>query len=319
MEILRQYADPSGLVRAMAVTDEGHRRLISREVARGRLVRVARGAYLPSHVWASLDEDARYRAIVHAAATGRLASDELICHRSAAALWRLPSFEPWPATVHTVRPARGQGRRNGIVVRHVSAQPDPGAEVDGLPVTSLARTVTDVASTESLANGLIAVDAALRGQREASWARPPLARELLVETAQARALNAGRTRALRVVSMGDPRSASAGESLLRATLHLLGIPPAEPQVRFVGDSGRVYYVDLYWPDQDFVLEFDGKGKYTDPLYMAGRSASEVVYEEKRREDEIRAQVRGMTRVDWGVAASPTRLERRLRAAGFVFP
>ena len=129
----------------------------------------------------------------------------------------------------------------------------------------------------------------------------------------------GRSRALLVAKLADARAESAGESLLRASIHLLGLPMPELQREFRGDSGRRYSVDCYWPDQRFVLEFDGRAKYLDPALRGGRSAEQVVVDEKEREDEIRPQVRGMARVGWSVAAAPWRLEARLRAAGFRFP
>lgn len=301
------------------ITDPGHRSAIRHHLARGELVRLARGAYLDAAIWARLDSDERYRATIHAAAGGSLASDELLCGPSALALWRLPSLESRPSTVHSVRPNLTSGRRVGTLVRHISMRADAGVEIDGLPVTSLARTVVDASAEAALGAGLMAADAALRGARAPFWFRSPLDRDVLTGEAERVAVRHGRTRALTVARLADARAESPGESLLRASIHLLGLPMPELQREFRGDSGRQYFVDCYWPDQDFVLEFDGKAKYLDPALRGGRTAEEVLVAEKEREDEIRAQVRGMTRAGWAVALAPMRLEARLRAAGFRFP
>lgn len=312
------FADDRGLIRLARVPDACDRRALSREAARGRLRRLAPGAYLEEEVWSRLDTDARYRALVHAAATGRIADDELLCGPSALALWRLPVLSTWPPTVHTVRPSRGRGRRSGILMRHVTSRAEPGDRIDGLPVTSLARTIVDTAATAPLAAGLMTADAALRGSFPPGWSRPALARELMVEGAERVPVRHGRARALTVTRLADGRAESPGESVMRASLHLLGLPQPELQWPFIGDAGRRYTVDFYWPDQDFVLEFDGRLKYTDPALRGGRTIEEVLLDEKDREDEIRAQVRGMARAGWAVALRPARLEARMRAAGFLF-
>ena len=313
------YADARGIIRVNRVADAGHRSAVRLLVQRGQLIRLARGAYLDARVWGRLTADERYRARIHAAAGGRVAADELLCGPSALALWRLPALRDWPDEVHSVRRTASGGRRTGLLVRHATARMDGGSTIDGLPVTSLARTVADVSAAGELGAGLMAADAALRGMRTGSWVRPPLSQDDLVAEAEARPKRYGRSRALTVARLADARAESPGESLLRASIHLLGLPMPELQWEVRGDSGRRYVVDCYWPDQDFVLEFDGKAKYLDPALRGGRTAEEVVVAEKEREDEIRAQVRGMTRAGWTVALAPKRLEARLRAAGFRFP
>jgi hypothetical protein len=44
-------------------------------------------------------------------------------------------------------------------------------------------------------------------------------------------------------------------------------------------------VDVWFEDAAVAVEFDGRVKYDDPF--AGRTAAQVLWEEKRREDEIR--------------------------------
>lgn len=317
MRHLDALANARGLIHTRGLTP-ADRRAVERATDRGTLVRLARGSFLAGSTWAALDHDARYRARLHAVATA-LADGDLLSDVSALALWRLPAISAWPTTVHCVGPRHDWGRRAGVLVRHTTTRPDPGAVIDGLPVTSLARTVIDTAAREPLAAGLMAADAALRGLDGPWFSRPAISRDDLLREAERVPVRRGRSRALLVAKLADARAESAGESLLRASIHLLGLPMPELQREFRGDSERRYSVDCYWPDQQFVLEFDGRAKYLDPALRGGRSAEQVVVDEKEREDEIRPQVRGMARVGWSVAAAPWRLEARLRAAGFRFP
>lgn len=322
MITLSDYADDRGLIRVATINDPGVRAQTAAGARRGELVRLARGCYLPTTLWDSLEPDARYRARIRAAVTGRLAPDELVCGISAAAMWRLPVPGRWPASVHTVRPRHGGGRRSGIVTRHSSSVPDPGDWVEGLPVTTLARTVADLAGGHSRYVGVSVADAALAGlfaSDDYSFSRKPAERALLAAEAERLPLSAGRTRALSAVAFADARSANVGESRVRVTLDRLGVPAPELQTPFVVPSGKTYFADFWWPDQRFILEFDGKRKYLDPRYRGGRTADEVVYDEKVREDALRAEVRGFARADWDEAGSPERLGARLRQAGFLFP
>ena len=52
------------------------------------------------------------------------------------------------------------------------------------------------------------------------------------------------------------------------------------------DSRRfVARVDAWYEDTAVAIEFDGRVKYLDP--RGGRSAGEVLWQEKRREDQVR--------------------------------
>lgn len=316
-------SDNDGLIRIGGLDDPGYRRSLHRAVERGEYIRLARGACISATVWAGLDRNAQYRARIQAAAVGRLHPNDLIAGPSAAALWRLPWLDAWPETVHLLRTdltggRHSSSRRPGALVRHTARQRDDGTRIDRLPVTSLARTVADTAATTSMAASVMVADAALRGLT-AGFMRPALDRDALIECCAVRPVRRGRGRALRVAQFADARAGSAGESLVRVTLHRLGVPPPELQVEFRGDSGAQYFADFYWPDQDFVLEFDGRVKLTDPAMRGGRSAEGVLWDEKLREDDIRAGVSGFARADWKIGRSTTLLAARLRRAGFVFP
>ena len=125
----------------------------------------------------------------------------------------------------------------------------------------------------------------------------------------------GRARARRVVEFIDAGADRPGESLSRVTMHLLGVPAPVLQHRIVTQSGAVYYLDFFWPDQGIGGDFDGRITYVDPAYRGGRTADQVVADEKVREDEVRLELRGSGRWDWAVAGSPRDLGERLRRIG----
>jgi hypothetical protein len=56
----------------------------------------------------------------------------------------------------------------------------------------------------------------------------------------------------------------------------------------------VAVVDAWFDDAAVAVEFDGQIKYTDP--WRGRSPEQVLWEEKRREDDLRALDIGIVRV-----------------------
>ncbi|WP_100363523.1 hypothetical protein [Diaminobutyricimonas aerilata] len=195
------------------------------------------------------------------------------------------------------------------MTRHTEGVPGATAVVLGLRVTTLARTVVDVARTGSLTAGVVAVDAALAPGNGATASADHLLQEL-VDHPSAR----GRSRAFAALELGDGRSQSVGESVSRASMYRLGFHMPELQKEFVDDQGSMW-VDFWWPELNLVGEFDGETKYTDPAMLRGRTTAEVLVAEKWREDRLRALGLGVVRWGWDVATSLPLLRARLSAAG----
>ncbi|CAN5389028.1 hypothetical protein BH09ACT1_BH09ACT1_15320 [soil metagenome] len=98
-------------------------------------------------------------------------------------------------------------------------------------------------------------------------------------------------------------------------MSIAGLTKPRLQEPFRGASGREYEVDFWWPETNLIGEFDGKFKYADEAYRQGRTPAQVVYDEKLREDDLRAAGHRMSRWNWEIAISPTRLRDHLMAAG----
>lgn len=294
----------------------GERSAVLKRHHDGELVPIARGAYLNAALWASLEPDARYRARIGAVAE-TLNCGAVFSHESAAALWRLPWVGQWPTRVHTSGPGAPGGRSCRSVFRHTTGVPNASEIIDDLVVTSLAKTVVDVACTSSFGTAVAVADAALRRTAHPVDGVPAtqLTRAELLDELADIPLRHGSARARAVIEFADGRADRPGESMSRVSMLRAGLRAPQLQVPLTGRSGRRWIVDFWWPVDDLIGEFDGKAKYTDPEFLRGRTGQQALLDEKFREDDLRAVGHGMSRWGWDVAVSPGRLRAQLLAAG----
>lgn len=128
--------------RAAGIADS----VLVRLAQRGRLERVSRGVYRISHYPA--DRLAQYReAVLWAQASGGPAS-VLISHETALLLYGISDANP--ARVHITVPVTARLRRERpkwITVHHGGITPGEINEYEGIPVTSVERTIVDVLQT----------------------------------------------------------------------------------------------------------------------------------------------------------------------------
>ena len=170
----------------------------------------------------------------------------------------------------------------------------------GVRVTTVARTVVDVARTATRRAALVVADSALHRAR--------------VDEQQLRAVLAGCRRwpgsdaATTVVDLADGRAESPLETLGRLLIHERGLPAPEPQLTIWDDDGVVAYVDLGWPHHRVAVEFDGMLKYD------GRDAN-ALRREKLRQERIERLGWIVVRLTWHeVVHEPDRAVVRLRSA-----
>ena len=308
--------DHSALVYPQRELDLGIRRQVYRGARNGEFLKLAPGVYVRRDTWNELGVDERYRLRVRAAWERAVPSD-VLSHWSAAALWQLPILGRWPKDVHVVGSATSNSRSTSVLRRHTDSWAADPVDIDGMLLTALGRTVVDMARVARFPVAVAMGDAALWRAAHPRDAEG-LAGVSLEELEELWSLlNHGRgfARARRVLDFIDGRANRPGESLSRVTMHALGVPTPELQHTVFGPTGRRYELDFYWPEFNVGAEFDGRAKYTDPRYLAGRTPDQAVYEEKRREDEIRPQLHGYGRWDWNVAGSEVALARRLRRIG----
>lgn len=295
-----------------------HRQTHARRALAGTEVRLARGAYVEATPWELLSDRDRYLLTIRAVTATRNHQMPL-SHWSAAAIHHLPILGCWPQSVHMTVGKVSGGRSRRQVVKHAFRLPDEDlVVVDGLLVTSVARTVLDLAVASGYLESIMIVDRALLVDRFGQ--RPVLTtREALWETFERRGNFLGHRKAQAVIRFGHTRSESPLESVSRANMHLIGCPPPELQASFTDHHGYIGDGDFYWRDWRIVGEADGRGKYLDATLRNDRTAAQVVVAEKLREDRIRALGEGVTRWPWEVGVNPARLRTHLRRAGIPIP
>lgn len=295
----------SDLYRTPSLTAGGYtydeiRRMLRTE----ELSTVRRGTYLAGG-WPS-DGHERHRVLVRAAVP-EFARDAVISHISAAVLHGLPSWAIPLEQVHVTRRRPSGGRRSTNAHVHVATlAEDEVTCVDGISVTSVARTVIDIARTSGFEQGVVVADAAL-------------ADELADPGALTRAVAAiigrrGAPGARRTIWFADARSESVGESRSRVAIAAAGLPVPVPQWEVTDVGGWVLgRSDFGWPEHGVVGEFDGRIKYG-RLLRPGESAADAVYREKRREDALRERVRTVVRWGWDDLDDFRPTARRIRRA-----
>ena len=285
-------------------------RTLRRAAEAGRLTRAAPGTYVDAAAWSALTPEERHRAGA-LLRLDRTSSDVVASHETAATLHGLPLLGPPPQIVHVIDRGRRTSAQGRAIARHaVPLLDDEVTVVDGVAVTTPARTALNLCLGRGLHAGVVALDHGLRhgllGTEEV--------RDLLTR----RSRSPGRRAALVALDLADASSASPLESASAVTAHLLGAPRPERQRTFRTPSGTfVGTVDFWWPEQGAVGEADGRSKYLDPALRDGRSAGEVVVAEKHREDALRrlAEVRTFGRWGWADALDPRRLAVTLTQLG----
>lgn len=304
------------LVLSREAETAGARRKLFARVRSGELLAIHRGVYVRAADWAEMDRDARYRARVKGAAAFA-GNDVTFSHQSAAALWRLPMIGPWPRQSHVVVDVADGGRSNTMFVRHTVGIPQEVERIDGLAVTSLARTVVDLARALSFGPAVTVADAALRRTFQPRNGLPvtSIFREDLLRELDPVPIRRGSAKARAVIDFADGAADRPGESISRVNIHLARLTMPQLQVELKGASGKVYTVDFWWPEFNKIGEFDGKAKYSDPEFLRGRTPKQALYDEKVREDDLRAAGYGFSRWPWEVAISVPRLRAHLVAAG----
>jgi hypothetical protein len=298
-----------GLILVSRITEHvDDSRALRRDVERGLLVAVRRGAFVERVTWD--ESNSRERHLLRARAALAAASRPCaLSGLSAAAVWGMPISNDWPAEVTMLDEWRGGGRSEpGVRKTAAGFATARIGLIDGIRVTSLARTALDVARLSSFSDAVGSVDWAL-------WRKNPRAvtMEDLVAELESLHPRAGGRHLRRVIGFATSLSDSFGESATRAGIHQLGFTPPELQVEFRDAEGLIV-PDFFWRETRQAAEFDGKAKYTRVEFTRGDPV-EVLWKEKKREDRLRRLGCGVTRILTEHVAQPRRLERLLLDAG----
>jgi very-short-patch-repair endonuclease len=213
-------------------------REIGRRVRAGRLHRVYRGVYAVGHP--RLTMQGRVLAAVLAYGDRTVAS-----HRTAAVLWKLLP-ERGPRVDVTVPGGGGRSRRGAIIVHRSPLPPGDVTTRHGIPVTTPARTLVDLA--DSLPRRAIerALDEAAYLRLDLPALRPVPGRR-----------GAGRLR--RVLAgheAGSTRTRSELEELMLGLCRRAGLPQPEINQKIEG-----YEADFVWREPRLIVETDSWGAH----------------------------------------------------------
>ena len=220
-------------------------------------------------------------------------------HVSAARLHNLDLLGKQDAEVTLTVPAEiGRRGRSGTWVTTAALPLDQVVTKNGIPVTSVARTVVDIARSSTFQAAVVTADAALRMKLTTKD-------ELRAVLAACRQWP-GIVRAADVIEFADRLSESALESICRVAFRDLGLPPPQLQVRVGGDLdvGEIGRADFLWRQFDTIAEADGALKYADPdrarqqlwrdarLHEAGFQVVHITWREiTRYPDNVAAAIR----------------------------
>lgn len=299
MDFDRWLADNAGRVRrADALSATGDDAAWRRAVRSGRLIAVARDAFLVVPAGAGDLTPARKGAALAAA----LGADAHVSHHSAALLHNIDTLRCCPATHLTREPGVGRRpyRTADVDVSVATLPALHRCTVEACPATDPARTVVDIGRNRPFVDGLVAADSALH-----NGLSPADLSAVLDDCAGW----PGIRRAREVIAFADKRAESALESGGRLLMHRQGLPRPDLQ-RWLGpDSRRVYRVDFLFEEQRTVAEADGLAKYRDEV-------RDVAQAQHDRDAEIVDLGLEVVHFNWFdvFVRPPERLAARLRRA-----
>jgi predicted transcriptional regulator of viral defense system/very-short-patch-repair endonuclease len=238
------------------------REMLRRWVRQGKLATIAHGVYTLPTLLAAAADDPRWTHALEAAAIIRRGAGLVTSHASAAFLHGLETLgtEDEPPQVCLTRSPATNNRYSGKIAElHVASLPPEHVSMfRGVPVTTVARTVIDIARAESFLDGVVIADSALRSSR---WTSALTTQAELAYVARECAGWPGTAQAREAIQFADSRSESALESLARVRFRDCGLEPPNLQVNVTGVHGFIGRVDFCWWQQRTIAEADGAIKY----------------------------------------------------------
>ena len=219
---------------------------VAGRVEKGRLQRIHRGVYAVGH--AQQTSEARWMAAVMACGSGAVLS-----HLDAAALWKI--YDGEGALVHVTRTTKAGQRLTGVRVHRARRlEPEDVTVRDGIPVTTVARTLVDLTD-------VLGRDRILRALREAEFLG--LLDLNALSAAVQRAHGRKRLGALRDAIAAHTPGQIVRDELEHRFLELVraaGLPAPEANVK-VHARGRRYVIDCLWREPRVAVELDGRAAH----------------------------------------------------------
>ena len=269
----------------------------------GELVRVRRGVYATRPAIESAAADPRQgHAIRVAGARAAVGRHAVASHQSAALLHGIDLLrKPADGTVWLTRPP-GQKHGQPFEGIHLYSAQLPETHVTalyGVRVTTVTRTVVDLARSLTFMEGVVAADSALRLGKTMDVG--------LTEVLRSCAGWRGVDQARRVADFGSADAGSVLESCARVVFAEAGLPTPVLQAAIAtADAEFIGRVDFCWPAYRAIAEADGMAKYDDPR----RAREQIVRDIRLRDAGYR-----VVHFTWAeLFQTPDRVIARIRAA-----
>jgi len=271
---------------------------IQRMCRNGEWVRLRRGMYTTASALA-LGSRHRSNCVATLLALGRPTTT--VSHGSAARLLALP-VPTGDDVVRLTDPTRSRNGSGFAMVRSPLASTDVMTS-GPLRLTSPARTLADCARSWPLEPAVVAIDAALLSGRVRTTD--------IRQAVDAQHTWPGAPAARRALDLADGRAESPLETKGRLRIVGAGLPTPDLQTEIRAAGRLIAVVDAWFDEAAVAVEFDGRVKYTNP--WRERTPERVLWEEKRREDQLRGlDIRMVRVVDADLDAGWPAVEERLR-------
>ena len=242
---------------------------IDRNIARARLHPIHRGVYAVGH--RALTRDARWLAAVLAAGPSAV-----LGFRSAGALWGVRGTSRSAIEVITPRVCR----RPGIQAHRMALPPDEVTVARGIPVTTPARTLFDLAA-------VVSQDQLEHAFNEAEVGRltsPVSLRALVVRYPGRRGAQAIKAVLAKHEQYGETVTRSKLERRFLSLVDAHGLP--RPRVNRLSDRGEL---DATWPDERLIVECDG---------FAAHGTREAFERDRERDRALQVAGWRVVRITW---------------------
>jgi len=222
-------------------------------VRRGRLHEVHRGVYAVGH--SVLSVRGRWMAAVLAGGPGAVLS-----HRAAANLWGVRGgFE-----IEITAPRLC--RRPGIIAHRATLPRDEVTTRAAIPVTTIMRTIFDLAAVAPFHHVEAAANQAEYQQLTDILSLKDLAARYPGHRGQATI-----TRLLKEARIGHTMTRSELETAFQAFLDAHGLPRPDATNVFIEAGGRLHECDAVWYAQRLIVELDGPGHNTRKAFHEDRA------------------------------------------------
>lgn len=244
---------------------------IRHRVRSGRFCVLHRGVYLAGPI---MPPHGREMAAVLACG-----SSALLSHHSAASLWGLVAPAGASPSVDVTVPEGVFRQRSGVVVRRASRLDESDrTSLRGIPITTPARTLLDLASTSG---GRDVERAVARAERE----RLVDAEELSIQMARYRRRpGIPALRAVLAVGGGPALTRSEAEARFLSLIRKARLPAPEANAVVSG-----YEIDFFWRAEGIAVEVDGY------RYHSSRPTFEI---DRRRATQLAARGVSVIRLSW---------------------